>query len=80
MKRIMVRYKVKADRVAENETLIRAVFKQLAHKTPVGLRCAAFKLPDGQSFAHVVFIETADSANPLSRQVGMFFAQHTCIL
>jgi hypothetical protein len=67
MKRIMVRYKVKADRVAENETPIRAVLEQLAHQTPVCLRYAAFKLPDGQSFVHVVSIETADGTNPLSQ-------------
>jgi hypothetical protein len=52
--RIMGRYKVKAERVAENGILIRVLFGQLAHNIPVSLRYAAFKQPDDQSFAHVL--------------------------
>lgn len=70
MKRIMLRYKVKADRIVENESLIRAVFEQLAHKDPVGLRYAVFEVPDGQSFAHFVSIETVDGTNPLSQLIA----------
>jgi hypothetical protein len=65
MKRVMVRYKVKADRVGENEAFIKAVFEQLRKDAPAGLRYASFKQPDGVSFVHMVSIETTDGSNPL---------------
>ena len=64
-KRIVVRYRVKPDRVAENERLIAAVFQQLQREQPAGLRYASFKAADGVSFTHMVSIETADGSNPL---------------
>jgi hypothetical protein len=66
MKRIMVRYKLKADRVEENKQLVKAIFTELNAKQPEGLRYASFEFPDGVSFAHIVSIETADGKNPLS--------------
>jgi hypothetical protein len=51
----MVRYKVRPDRADENETLVKAVYEQLARERPDGLHYATFKLPDGVSFMHVVF-------------------------
>ena len=51
----MVRYRIQPDRVAENETLVRAVYEQLNRERPDGLHYATFKLPDGVSFVHVVF-------------------------
>lgn len=65
MKRIMVRYKVKSDRVAENEGLIAKVFEQLQREKPQGLRYASFKSNDGVSFVHIVSLETPDGVNPL---------------
>lgn len=65
MKRIMVRYKVKPDRVGDNETYVRAVFAALQSKSPPGFRYATFKLPDGVSFVHVASIETPDGSSPL---------------
>lgn len=65
MKRIMVRYKVKSDRVAENESFIAKVFAQLQREKPPGLRYASFKLNDGASFVHIVSLEAADGGNPL---------------
>ncbi len=66
MKRMMmVRYKVKADRVAENERYITSVFEQLEREKPPGLRYASFKLDDGVSFMHIVSHEAADGSNPL---------------
>lgn len=65
MKRIIVRYRVKPGRVADNERLIGAVFEQLQRERPAGLRYASFKAADGLSFTHIVSIETADSSNPL---------------
>ena len=53
MRRIMVRYRVKADRVAENEEAVRAVYAELAETRPDGLRYATFRLADGLTFVHV---------------------------
>lgn len=66
MKRIMVRYKVKADRAAENEALVRDVFESLNRDNPDGIRYVTFKLDDGVSFVHIASIETGDGSNPLS--------------
>jgi len=44
---MMVRYKVKADRAAENEGCIAKVFEQLKREQPAGLRYASFKQGDG---------------------------------
>jgi hypothetical protein len=65
MKRVMVRYKVRADRAAENESYIAKVFEQLNSDKPSGLRYASFKLNDGVSFVHIASIEAADGSNPL---------------
>ena len=65
MKRVLVRYKVKADHAAENEALVKKVFEELAQTTPGGIRYATFKLDDGVSFVHVASIETQDGSNPL---------------
>jgi hypothetical protein len=62
----MVRYKVKADRAAENEEYIRKVFEELEDTSPDGLRYASFKLDDGLSFVHVASIETDGGHNPLA--------------
>lgn len=66
MKRMMIRYKVKAERAAENERYIEAVFGALERERPEGLRYASFKLPDGVSFVHLVSVEAADGVNPLA--------------
>lgn len=66
MKKMMVRYKVKADRAAENEKYITSVFEQLQREKPLGLRYASFKLKDGLSFVHIVSHEAADGRNPLT--------------
>ena len=66
MKRVMVRYKVKPERVAENEELVKAVYEELARVKPAGLRYATFRLDDGVSFAHVASIETEDGKSPLA--------------
>ena len=65
MRRVMVRYKVKPDRAAENEELVRAVYDELARTQPAGFRYATFKLDDGVSFAHIV-AETDDKGNSLA--------------
>ncbi len=67
MKRIMVQYKVKADRADENQQYIEKVFEELKQNNPAGLRYAAFKKDDGVSFVHIVSIETPDGENPLGQ-------------
>src|SRR4051794_38698506 len=66
-KRVIVRYRVKPEHVAENEELVRAVYAELAQKQPDGLRYATFKLEDGVSFVHVASIETEDGQTPLAK-------------
>jgi hypothetical protein len=73
MKRVMVRYKVKADRSGENESYVTRVFEQLKHERPPGLRYATFKLDDGVSFVHIASLEAADGGNPL-RELSAFKA------
>ena len=63
MKQVMVRYRVLPERVAENEELIREVYRELADTDPEGLRYATFRLEDGVSFMHLA--ETDDERNPL---------------
>ena len=62
MRRVVVRYRVKPDRVAENEAFVRAVYAQLADVQPEGLRYATVKLDDGVSFVHIAVHE---GDNPL---------------
>jgi hypothetical protein len=64
MRTVMVRYKVKPERVAENEGLIAKVYEQLTHESPLGLHYATYKLEDGVSFVHIATLET-DGNNPL---------------
>jgi hypothetical protein len=65
MKRVMVRYTVKADRAAENERYIEQVFAELARSAPAGVQYAAFKLEDGVTFVHVYSHEPAEGTDPL---------------
>ena len=65
MKRVLVRYKVKADKANENEQYIQKVFEELKQNGPNGLRYASFKQDDGVSFVHIASIETEDGTNPL---------------
>jgi hypothetical protein len=65
MKRVMVRYRLKAECVDDNVRLVRAVFDELARAAPTGIRYTTFQLPDRVSFVHLASIETADGSNPL---------------
>ena len=64
MRRVMVRYKVKPDRVAENEQLVRNVYDELARVMPEGFHYGTFKLEDGLSFVHMATQEGDE--NPLA--------------
>jgi hypothetical protein len=68
VKTVVVRYRLKADRVAEHEALLARVFEELAVVKPAGLRYRALKLADGVSFVHLAEHAAADGAgeNPLT--------------
>jgi hypothetical protein len=53
MRTVIVQYKVKPGREAENEELVKAVYAELAEAQPEGLRYATFVGPDGVSFTHI---------------------------
>ena len=57
MKRTIIRYQVKPDRVAENEALVRAVFAELLARRPSGMAYTTHKLDDGVSFVHISVVE-----------------------
>jgi hypothetical protein len=60
----MVRYKVKPDRVQENEQLVREVYEELGRTRPEGFRYGTFKLEDGVTFVHLAVHDT--DHNPLT--------------
>jgi hypothetical protein len=64
MRNVIVRYKVKPDRVDENVALVRAVYDELERTEPAGLRYATLQLDDGASFVHLAVNET--DGNPLT--------------
>ena len=65
MNHVMVRYRVKPVRAAENEELVRAVYAALHRTQPDGFRYATYRLDDGVSFVHVA--SHADGVpNPLT--------------
>lgn len=66
MRKVMVRYKLKADRVSENESFVRQVFAQLEQERPAGMRYATFKLDDGVSFVHIASLDAPEGTNPLT--------------
>lgn len=67
MKTVLVRYKIKADRAADNVAFITKVFEQLEREKPAGLRYASFRQADGVSFVHLAMLEAADGNNPLGQ-------------
>jgi hypothetical protein len=71
MHQVIVRYKVKPDRAAENVALVGAVYDELERAKPAGLRYATFQLDDGVSFVHIAVNETDSERSPLS-QVAAF--------
>lgn len=65
MKRVMVRYTVKAEQAEENQRLVEQVYADLERTAPAGLRYATFKQNDGVSFTHIASIETETGESPL---------------
>ena len=61
---VFVRYTVKPDRIAENEALTRAVFKELRGTAPKDLMYSVFK--KDADFVHVLVNSRADSSEELT--------------
>jgi hypothetical protein len=53
MVRVLVRYRVNADKVAENERLVRAVYSGLEEIGDPDVHYATFRLNDGRTFVHI---------------------------
>jgi hypothetical protein len=64
MRTIMIRYKTTEAGAQTNETLVRAVFAELAERAPSGIRYASYRLDDGVSFVHIATVD-APERNPL---------------
>ncbi|MCC6994895.1 MAG: hypothetical protein IT370_09825 [Deltaproteobacteria bacterium] len=63
MRRVMVRYRLLPERVAEHQALLAALFAELARARPAGLEYRVLALADGVSFVHLATTSGAD--NPL---------------
>jgi hypothetical protein len=76
MKLTIVRYRVKPERVAENEELVREVYRDLAEHPVDGLRYGTFRSAEGD-FVHLAWVDPQLASNPLS-EVPAFqrFAEH----
>ena len=61
MRKVIVRYKVKPDRVEENVALVQSVYDELESTKPAGLRYATLQLDDDVSFVHLAMNETDDT-------------------
>jgi hypothetical protein len=75
MRSVIVRYKVKKDRLEEHVSLVRAVFDELAKSAPPGIRYAAFQQPDRVSFVHVAFIDARKNPLDAIAAFGAFTAK-----
>ncbi|MHA4807466.1 hypothetical protein ACX0G9_05150 [Flavitalea flava] len=65
MEKVIVQYKIKPHRVAENETLVRDVYQQLHQVNPPGFSYSTYKLEDGVTFIHIALTDTASGKSPL---------------
>lgn len=65
MKQLMIRYRVKPDRVAENTDLVRNVYAELRQANPAGFRYSTLRLDDGVTFVHIAITE--GTHDPLSK-------------
>ena len=57
----IIRYQVWPERVAENEALVRGVYRQLHELKPLGVHYATYKFPDGVTFQHVATFDTEEA-------------------
>lgn len=61
---IVVRYRTEPGAAAENERLVRDVYRELAEQHPDGFHYVTVRLDDGVSFVHVA-LQDDDAVNPL---------------
>ena len=66
MPRVLVTYKVKADRVKENEDLVKAVYAELHQINNPEVHYATFKKEDGQTFVHINSFATPEIQSVVS--------------
>lgn len=71
MKKNFVRYKVITSKAAENEMLVKEVYKQLHEAKIDGFRYTTFKLSDGRTFIHIAFSDN-EEANEAFRNLSAF--------
>jgi len=64
MATVIVRYKVKSDYTAKNQTLVKAVFEELNRHNPTGFRYASFVAEDELTHFHIASIDD-EIENPL---------------
>jgi hypothetical protein len=64
---MIIKYRVKEGRAAENQQYVERVFAELHNTSPAGIRYVTFKKDDGLTFVHLVSIETEAGDNPLTR-------------
>jgi hypothetical protein len=70
MSKVIVRYRIKADRIAENVQFVEQVYAELQRNSPAGLRYATFRQSDGVTFIHLASIETESGENPLAQSAA----------
>ena len=66
MIKVLVTYKVKSDRVQENEELVKAVYDELRQNNDPDIHYATFKLDDGQTSAHIASFASAEKQAELT--------------
>ncbi len=66
MIRVMVTYQVHADRVAENESLVRNVYAELQELADPGIRYVTFRKPDGVTFVHIALLDGPEAQSRLT--------------
>ena len=71
MERVMVTYKVKPDRVAENEEFVKAVYEELHQINDPDIHYATFRLDDGQTFVHIASFASAEKTACADRDKGI---------
>ena len=70
MKTVMVRYRVKQNKVRENEQLIREVYRQLQEEKLSGVHYSTHKLEDGLSFVQLATFESTETNEGFKRLNG----------
>ncbi|PSL42895.1 hypothetical protein CLV51_110112 [Chitinophaga niastensis] len=63
MKKVIVHYKVKAEKVQQNDELSREILQELHASQPVDFQYSIYKLADGVSYMHIAHF--MEDNNPL---------------